>query len=110
MKTTFDLPRNLIDEVQLHAQSSGVDRDHAAADLLRLGLSLAPAPVRILKRPVIETDPETGFPLIKCSASAPARQMTVDQLIAIEQATQTQDDLERAGVFDRHECLDRADL
>ena len=99
MKTTLDLPSDLVDELQLHAATIGVPLDNAAAELLRTGLAISvPPPVPSGRRPVITPHPVTGLPIIQCSSDAPARRMTVAELIALEQETQTQEDLERLGV------------
>jgi hypothetical protein len=42
MKTTFDLPDELVEEVKLHAVNEGKKKD-AMADLLRKGLDLSQA-------------------------------------------------------------------
>jgi hypothetical protein len=101
MKTTLDLPGDVVDDLKLHASSSGTDIDHATTDLLRLGLALCPPPEITSERPRIGADPVTGLPVIQSSGPAPARQMTTAELLALEQAVQTQEDLERHGVFHR---------
>ncbi len=101
MKTTLDLPDALVKQVKLRAAREGRKLKDLVADLLRKGLASAitsqvPAPP--LRSARITKDPETGLPLIVCAANAPARKMTAEELIALEQETQTQEDLERLGL------------
>lgn len=101
MKTTLDLPDALVKQVKIRAVREGRKLKDAVADLLRKGLAspaTPPIPEPALKSPRIITDPETGLPLIVCHPRAPASKMTAEQLIALEQETQTQEDLERLGL------------
>ena len=101
MKTTLDLPDALVKQVKIRAVREGRKLKEMVADLLRKGLassttSQVPAPP--LKSARITKDPATGLPLIVCAPNAPARKMTAEELIALEQETQTQEDLERLGL------------
>ena len=101
MKTTLDLPDDLVRAVKLRALQDGRKLKEAVADLLRKGLaaSSAPGPQLATKASArITTDQTTGLPLIICAPNAPASKMTISELLALEQETQTQDDLERLGV------------
>lgn len=99
MKTTLDLPDDLVRKVKLHALDRGQKLKEAVAELLRMGLA-APARSPLPEdRPVIKQHPQTGLPYVECSSDAPARRMTAAELIALEQQTQTQEDFERLGVF-----------
>jgi hypothetical protein len=96
MKTTLDLPDDLVRAVQ-----DGRKLKDAVADLLRKGLAASTAPRRTGAAKAssrIKTDPTTGLPVIIGDPNAPARKMTVAQLLALEQETQTQEDLERLGL------------
>jgi hypothetical protein len=100
MKTTLDLPDALVKQVKLRAVHEGRKLKDTVADLLRKGLASPPARTtrkHIMKSPRVTTDPETGLPLIVCDPDAPASKMTAEELIALEQETQTQEDLERLG-------------
>lgn len=103
MKTTLELPDALVKEVKLRALHEGCKLKDDIAQLLRAGLDALPrtdiAP-RQLDSPRIVTNPHTGFPSIVCAPNAPATAMSADELIAFEQQTQTQEDLERLGLSD----------
>jgi plasmid stability protein len=101
MKTTLDLPDALVKQVKLRALRDGRKLKDTVADLLRKGLTSPPTPA--IRKPAMKsarviTDPETGLPLIVCDPEAPASKMTAEELIALEQETQTQEDLERLGL------------
>ena len=124
MKTTFDLPESLVDEIKRRALKEGRDESELVAELLAAGLpngaessirngQTVPKTLPRLKvRPVesgenpprpspsprLSTDPQTGFPLILCDANAPAIKMSAGDLIAIERELEIQADLERLGL------------
>ena len=101
MKTTLDLPDALVKQVKLRAVREGRKLKDAVADLLRKGLASRPTQAvgeRAMKSPRIIKDPETSLPLIVCDPEAPASKMTAEELIALEQETQTQEDLARLGL------------
>ena len=101
MKTTLELPDALVKQVKLRAVREGRKLKDMVADLIRKGLTSpqTPAiPAPPLKSARITKDPVTGLPLILCAANAPARKMKAEELIALEQETQTQEDLERLGL------------
>ncbi len=84
MRTTFDLPDALVNEVKVRAEHEGRSLDDAAADLLRRGLAAGderPAPAL---KSAIKTHPKTGLPYIECPLDAPARRMTISELVALE--------------------------
>jgi len=98
MKTTLDLPDALVKEVELRASHEGRKLNEVAADLLRIGLASEPVTVLPKTLPVMKMDPLTQLPYFECGADAPASQMTAEQLIQLEQDTQTEEDLERLGL------------
>jgi plasmid stability protein len=103
MKTTLDLPEDLVKAVKLRAVNEGRKLREEVADLLRLGLATANRPAARtghLKSPRVRTDPKTGLPVIVCKRNAPARRMSAEDLIALEQESQTREDLERLGLSD----------
>ena len=95
MKTTIELPAELMREVELRALREGRRLDDAAANLLRIGLASPPR----LASSRITTDPKTGLPVVRCGPNAPANRMTAAELIALEQESQQQDDLGRIGLL-----------
>ncbi len=99
MKTTFDLPDELVREMKLRAVMQGRTLRDLAADFIRQGLGLtAPrSPQAPSANSLVQLAPN-GLPMIRCSAAAPATDMTVDDLLALEQQAQTQEDLRSAGL------------
>lgn len=86
MKTTVDLPNDLLRDVKLRAAREGRKLKDEMAALLRKGLAASQAPPVAglpARSPRIGTDPRTGLPVIVCAADAPARRMTAEQLIAL---------------------------
>jgi plasmid stability protein len=95
MKTTVDLPDNLLRQIKLRAVRNGRKLKDMVIELLRKGLAENEPPP---SPPVIKEHPLTGLPYIACPPDAPARKMTTADLIAMEQELQTAEDLERLGV------------
>lgn len=98
MKTTLDLPDELIREVKLRAVIQGRTLRDLVADLLRQGLGMA-APRPAEPPPpgsMVDIGP-SGLPVIRCRADAPASRMGVEELLKLEQSTQTEEDMRRAG-------------
>src|SRR2546427_758064 len=102
MKTTLDLPDALVKQVKLRALHDGKKFKDAVAETLRAGFAAARAVKNgrsgRAKRIVVKKDRKTGLPVIRCPADAPARRMTVAQVLALEQESQTREDLERVGI------------
>ena len=87
MKTTLDLPSDLVHALKLHALHEGRKIKDVVAAFIASGLA-AQAP---------KSKPEKGhltFPLFPCGPKAPASTMTTEQILAAEQAILTQQDLD----------------
>jgi hypothetical protein len=97
MKTTVDLPDNLLRQIKLRAVKNGQKLKDIFVELLRKGLTAPAAPHEHPKRALIKTHPVTGFPFVECPTDAPARHMTTAQLVALEYQTLLEEDLERLG-------------
>ena len=99
MKTTLDLPDELIRGVKLRAVVQRRTVKDLVAEFIRQGLGMAPLG-RAKKRPASSRVQigENGLPVIRCTPTAPATRMSVEELLALEQQTQTQEDLKRAGL------------
>jgi plasmid stability protein len=85
MKTTFDLPPDLVRAVKLRAVHEGRKLKDVAADLLKRGLAgpeiqVKPQPAK----PKIEIQ-ANGLPVVRCAADASAKRMTIGELLALEQ-------------------------
>lgn len=96
MKTTLDLPDDLMREIKIRAATQGGKLKDVMADTLRSGLfpatSLQPA-----NRPVIITDPELGYRVVIGPPSPPILKMTIEEILKLEQDTLYQEDLRRVG-------------
>lgn len=97
MKTTIDLPDDLVREAKLRAVAQRRPLKDLMADFIRQGLGHPPqsaAPqLATAGRVSLAAD---GLPLVRCSAAAPARQARVADLLALEQQATTEDDLRHA--------------
>jgi plasmid stability protein len=90
MKMTLDLPPDLIRAMKLRALNEHRKLKEVAAELLARGLDTE----------ATQTGPAKGsiaLPLFPTSSDAPAARMTTEQLLALEQATLHQEDLQRLG-------------
>lgn len=99
MKTTLDLPDELVREMKLRAVMQGRTLRDLAADLIRQGLGLAaPRPPQAPPPGSMVEVGASGLPVVRCRAGAPAQGLTVDALLALEQQAQTREDMQRAGL------------
>lgn len=101
MKTTLDLPDDLMRAVKLRALQDGHELIEAVVDLLRKGLTVpaVPRPPRPAREPArITKDPATGLPLVLGDPTAPSCKMTIEEQLALYQESQLQEDLERVGL------------
>jgi len=64
MKTTLDLPDDLVIEIKLRAVREGRKLKDAMADLLRRGMAAPTESVANAETPIIRTDPITGLPVV----------------------------------------------
>ena len=99
MKTTLDLPDDLIQEVKLRALLQRRTVKDFVAECLRQALAM-PA-LRQAEKPPASSRVvigEDGLPVLHCDPDAPATRMSVGKLLALEQESQTEEDLERAGL------------
>lgn len=91
MKTTLDLPDDLVQELKLRSVHERRKLKDVAAAALRRGLTLekiAPLP---RKRSI-------KLPFFDCGPDAPAAKMSAEELIALEQKVIEEEDLKRAGL------------
>jgi hypothetical protein len=87
MKTTLDLPSDLVQQLKLRAVHEGRKIKDLVATFIADGLAARTA----------ATKPEKGniaLPLFPSIPGAPACQMTIEEILAAEQAILTQQDLE----------------
>ncbi|HEX3151261.1 MAG TPA: hypothetical protein VHR66_24500 [Gemmataceae bacterium] len=83
MKTTLDLPENLVREIKIRAVNRRQKLKDAVEELLRRGLA-APETDSTSAEPVVRRDKKTGLPVIECRhAATPATEMTPDRVANI---------------------------
>jgi len=83
MKTTIDLPEDLVRQLKLRAVNDGRKLKDIAADLLRSGLA-GPSIAKKSSQPVVLKDKKTGLPVIQCRRPASrGRQATPERVARI---------------------------
>ncbi|HVA48747.1 MAG TPA: hypothetical protein VNH11_20445 [Pirellulales bacterium] len=92
------MPDALVNEVETRARRDGCKLDDAVAELLRKGLAMAERPSASVRGPVVRTHPQSGLPYIECPVDAPARSMTLSDLVALEHGILEREDGERVGL------------
>lgn len=93
MKTTLDLPADLVREMKLRAAQMGCKVEEVAVELLKRALTTGKANSA---RPV--TKGAIKLPLFPSPEAAPASRMSTAELLALEQETLHQEDLQRLGL------------
>ena len=98
MKTTLDLPDELVREMKLRALMQRRTLRDLVAEFLRQGLGMGvPRPLTPPPGSRVEISAD-GLPIIRGGADAPARLMSTEDLIALEHDSQTREDIQRAGI------------
>lgn len=93
MKTTLDLPEELVHEVKLRAVIQRRTVKDLVAEFLRQGLGMA-APLQA-QAPAAGSKVQiraNGLPVLQCRANAPASRMNAKQLLELEQAALAEQD------------------
>jgi hypothetical protein len=91
MKTTLDLPDDLVQELKLRSVHERSKLKDVAAAALRRGLAMDGKPPQPRKKSI-------KLPLFECGPDAPAAKMSAEELIALEQKVVEEEDLKRAGL------------
>jgi len=81
MKTTFNLPDDLVRRLKLRAVRDRRKLKDVAAEFLQAGLS-ARAPVQRERPAVVAKDKKTGLPVIRCRHAAPRGQELTPDWVA----------------------------
>lgn len=100
MKTTLDLPEDLVQELKLRSVHERRKLKDVAAAALRRGLQTEHPASAQASEPLPEGIMlnQRGFPVFRCGPNAPTTLMTADELIALEQKIIEEEDLKRAGL------------
>jgi plasmid stability protein len=100
VKTTLDLPDQLVQQLKIRAVQERRPIKRLVAELLSQSLNAASAPHLPAAPPLPKNIVmnERGFPVIRCGQDVPASQMTVEELVAMEQEVLFQEDMQRAGI------------
>ena len=98
MKTTLELPDELMREVKIRAAVEGRKLKDVVAEALKTGLQVTGSAQDPSKGICVQTDSETGLPVVIAVADAPGSTMTRDGLKRLEQNAQYREDLRRAGL------------
>jgi plasmid stability protein len=93
----MDLPDELIREVKLRAVVQRRTVKDLVAEFLRQGLGMAPVGQKPPASSMVEIG-ESGLPVIRCRPDAPAARMSAEELLKLDQETQTEADLKYAGL------------
>lgn len=101
MKTTIDLPDDLVREVKLRAVMQGRTVKDLVAECLSESLGLTPR--KNEKSPTgserVEID-ASGLPTFFCATDAPASRMSVEELLKLEDDVRSEGDLRNARLAD----------
>jgi hypothetical protein len=100
VKTTIDLPADLVREIKLRAVHQGRKLKDVAAELLKRGLGLPETPARSARKPTIARDSISGFPVIQSRRSSGFVPPTLEESLALIQNANDEEDLRRAGLVD----------
>jgi plasmid stability protein len=83
MKTTLDLPDELVRQLKLRALRDGRKLKDAAAEALRAGLAASATSHANVERPAqVIKDKKTGLPVIQCRRAAPRSRALTPERVA----------------------------
>jgi plasmid stability protein len=98
MKTTLDLPDELIRAAKLRAVSQGRTLRDLVSEYLRQGLGINEQPViDVQSSPSMIELNARGFPQYRCGPSVQIPPENLSALLALEQASLEAEDLQRVG-------------
>jgi plasmid stability protein len=99
MKTTLDLPDELVRAIKLRAVGQGRPMKDLVAEMLRQGLGIAAA--NSAKPPAKGSMVQitaSGLPVARCRADAVASKANIADLLQLEQQAQHSEDMQRVGL------------
>ena len=96
MKTTLDLPEDLVRELKLRSVHDRLKLKDLAASALRRGLGLeSTAVAKPEQLPLGLGFSPQGFPVFNCRVKTPAKKMSAREIVALEQEIIAEEDLNR---------------
>ena len=96
MKTTIDLPDVLVQQARQRALHLGRPFKELVADYIRQGLNELPATRQESSSGALEIGPD-GLPVFRRDPTTVDMKPSLEQLLALEQTTLTEEDRLRAG-------------
>ncbi len=98
MKTTIDLPDELMRNVKIRAAMEGRKLKDVFSDVVRAGLYNIDSRAKPDEPLRIESDRIYGLPVIAPTVAAPGSVFTADQVLQLERDAERVEDLKRAGL------------
>ena len=98
MKTTLELPDELVREVKIRAVFQGRTFKDLVTEFVRQGLRLPPVETKPPSRSTKVAVDVDGLPVIQSRPRTGRRKMTVDQALKLEREAEYQEELKRAGL------------
>lgn len=99
MKTTLDLPNDVVREMKLRALNQGRTLRDLATEFLRQGLGMAAPRQTITAEQNLPFDLSAdGIPIFRGGSHAPAARMSIEQILQLEQDALYAEDMQRAGI------------
>ena len=97
MKTTLDLPDELMRGMKIRAATQGRKLKDVIADAIRDSLASTRAPLTDVP-PLVISRGASGFPYIKCNPVSDKPAPTIAELQRLIEESQLEEDLQRAGI------------
>ncbi len=107
MRTTLDLPDDLMRELKIRAAGEGRRLKDVVAEVLRQGLASRSGAVeesaagsRNAESQPVSAHPASGLPVLPCRRSSGYRTATLAESLELIERANEEEDLHRAGLFD----------
>lgn len=97
MKTTLDIPDDLMREMKIRAATQGRKLKDVVAKVIRDGLASTPAALTE-PRPLVISRSASGFPYIRCKPTSEKPAPSTEELQRLIDESQLEEDLQRAGI------------
>jgi len=100
VKTTIDLPADIVRAMKIKAAKENRKLKEVAAELLREGLKPSAYSLKGVsskRASVFRKQPKTGHPIVQTSKKEGGASLSVEETYRLIQETQTAEDLEKIG-------------